>query len=264
MKRVLLSAVALVAFSAPAIASTFSVTVDGTDAIFLAGREGAPIPDPSLPWGDTSSLTDDGMLRHSRPTPEEAKETVPTFVSVTGGDVVRVLDPAVGGINFFNGSSGGLFGPEGNSSLTSSTITSFGGISGYKGTQGALVGVFLSAANPTGGTAPATLDFSTIGTDFTTLSPLIGQIFFIGDGKTSGGVFHEFVAPTGATRLYFGVPDAFGFNGVPGAYDDNDGSYSIRVGVNQVPTTPAVPLPASAVLLLGALGGLRLLRKRVG
>ncbi|WP_272004680.1 hypothetical protein [Roseovarius sp. ZX-A-9] len=261
MRSLLISAVMVAGLSTPALAATFTVNVDGTDAIFLAGRTDIPIPAASAPWGDSSPATEDGMLRHSGATPEEALETLPDSIAVAGGDVVRVLDPVVGGINFFNG-PGVLFGPEGNSTLTSSSISSFGGISGYKGTQGALVGVFLANSIPTGVAPPATLDFGTIGTDFATLSPEIGQIFFIGDGQTSGGVFHEFVAPVSATRLFFGVPDAFGFNGVPGAYDDNDGSYQIRVGVNEVPTLTPVPLPATALLLLGALGGLRVLRKR--
>ena len=260
MRTSLYASLILAAAAVPAAAATFDVVVDGTDAIFLAGRTDYVIPAANLPWSDANPATDDGLLRHGGPTPEEALETLPPTIAVSEGDVVRVLDPAIGGINFFNG-PGPFFGPEGNGSLVSSSITSLGGISGYKGTQGALVGVFLTDAIPSllNGAAPATLDFSVIGTDFLSLSPLIGQVFFIGDGKTSGGVFHEFVAPTGATRLAFGIPDAFGFNGVPGAYDDNDGSYRIRVGINQ---TPAIPLPASLPLLLGALGVFALRRRR--
>lgn len=261
--RLFISLTSAALLSTPAVAATFSFNVDGTDSIFLAGRTDLPIPDASLSWGDNNPSTEDGMRRHSNATPEEALETRPDSVGVTAGDVVRVLDPATGGINFFNGSFGGLFGPEGNASLTSSSISSFGGISGYQGTQGALVGLFLGSGIPTGIAPPITLDFSVIGTDFMSLSPEIGQIFFVGDGQTSGGDFHEFVAPTDATRLFLGVPDAFSFNGVPGAYDDNDGSYTVRVGINQVPTTTApVPLPASVLLLLAALGGLGLTRKR--
>jgi len=82
------------------------------------------------------------------------------------------------------------------------------GISGYIGPQGPLVGVFLSNAVPSSG-APAALDFSSggFGTDFATLSPLLGQVFYIGDGKTSGGIFQTFTAPAGATRLFLGIPD---------------------------------------------------------
>ena len=87
---------------------------------------------------------------------------------------------------------------------------------------------------------PATLDFSPDGLniDFLTLSPALGQVFYIGDGLTSLLAFQEFIAPTGATRLFLGIPDGFGFVGAPGAYDDNDGSYRVRIGVNEIPERP--------------------------
>jgi hypothetical protein len=91
------------------------------------------------------------------------------------------------------------------------------------------------------------LDFSPggLGVDFLTLAPVLGQVFYIGDGVTSGNVFQTFIAPAGATRLALGIPDGFGFVGLPGAYDDNDGSYRVRIGINQVP----VPEPATLALL---------------
>ena len=85
-------------------------------------------------------------------------------------------------------------------------------------------------------------------------------MFYIGNGVTAGNVFQEFVAPVGATRVFFGIPDGFGFGGAPGAYDDNDGSYRIRVGLNEVPTR--VPEPATTSLLLFGAAALSLARKR--
>lgn len=234
-------------------AATFNITVDGTDAIYLAGRTDVVVPDPADPWPG-------GLARHAGPTPEEAKETMPPFISVVSGDVVKVLDPAEGCINFFNG-PGSCFGPEGNGSLSASNLTSFGGISGYRGTQGALVGVFLDDGIPDG-VAPAAIDFPGIGVDFVQLAPGLGQVFFIGNGRNNLDAFQSFVAPAGATRLFFGIPDGFAFVGAPGAYDDNDGSYRIRVGVNQTPA--AIPVPAAGLMLLagiGALWGLRRERK---
>lgn len=176
-------------------------------------------------------------------------ETFPSGISVVGGDTVRVADPAVGGINFFNGLGPPFFGPEGNS--PTSILGSLGDISGYRGTEGALTGVFLDDSVPSGSSPPATLDFSTSASrDFLSLSPELGQVFFIGDGQTSGGTLQDFVAPSGSTRLFFGIPDGFGFNGHPGAYDDNDGAYLITVGVNENPPS-TVPEGGSGAILLG-------------
>jgi len=229
---------ALVTFSTNA--TIYDVTIDGSDAIWLAGRTDLTIPPASDPWPG-------GMIRHGGPTPEEILETIPPEILVSGGDVVKVADPAVGGISFFNGFGAPYYGPEGNPGV--STLNAFGGISGYKGTEGALAGVFLDNAIPNG-TPPSTLDFTGagLGTDFLTLFPEIGQIFFIGDGITSTNVFQQFIAPAGATRLFLGIPDGFGFDGNPGAYDDNDGSYRIKVGINQT------PLPEPNILALIGLG----------
>jgi hypothetical protein len=227
--------------------AVFSVTVDGPDVIFLAGRTDVVIPAANLPWGPAFVFP----TRHVGPTPEEALEQLPSFIPVAGGDVIRVLNPAQGGINFFNGLGPPFFGPNGNG-LGGSNLGGLGGISGYKGPQGPLTGVFLDNTVPSAGPAPPTLDFTPtpigLGTDFLSLSPALRQVFYIGDGVTSGNVFQTFIAPAGATRLFFGIPDGFNFINEPGAYDDNDGAYSVRVGVNEIPTLGEVPEPASLVL----------------
>lgn len=247
-------------FDSKAVSAVYSVTVDGPDAIFLAGRTDITIPDPSLDWTGPG----DHLIRHAGPTPEEianpalAKEQIPPFVPVSGGDIIRALDPAIGGINFFNGFGPSFFGPGGNGAA-GSDLTGLGGISGYIGPQGPLAGVFLNDSIPSNSALrPGTLDFSPsgLGTDFLTLSPLLGQVFYIGDGKTSGGEFQQFTAPAGATRLFLAIPDGFGFGGAPGAYDDNDGAYQVRIGVNAIPNSvpdggTLLPAFAAAVALMG-------------
>lgn len=243
---------AAILFLPPGVAraATFSITVDGSDAIFLAGRTDVTIPAASDPW-----TTGTHLIRHGSPTPEEIQETLPPFVNVTGGDVLKVADPAVGGVSFFNGFGAPFFGPGGNG-LAGSNLAPLDGISGYLGPQGPLVGVFLDGSIPNGSSPPPTIDFTSagIGIDFLTLAPDLGQIFYIGDGVTSGGDFQSFEAPTGATRVFFGIPDGFGFVGLPGAYDDNDGSYRINIGINETPS--AIPVPAAVWLFGTALFGL--------
>lgn len=228
-------------FSLNANALVMDVIIEGSDSIWLSGRTDLTIPPASDPWPG-------GLIRHSTPTPEEIQETMPPGFSVMEGDIIRLLDPADGAISFFNGFGGISYGPEGNGPTGSSVLSSFGGISGYIGTQGALAGVFLDDAIPNG-IAPSTLDFSLsgLGIDFSSLTPDIGQVFFIGDGVNASSEFQEFIAPMGATRMYLGVTDGFGFMGAPGAYDDNDGSYRVRVGINDDPTR--VPEPLSVALL---------------
>jgi hypothetical protein len=238
----------------PAFAVNYTISVDGSDAIFLAGRTDATIPPASDPWNTGTFL-----IRHGYPTPEEIQETLPPIIPVAAGDVVRALDPAVGGVSFFNGYGGTIYGPGGNG-LSGSNLTSLGGISGYVGPQGPLTGVFLDASIPNG-SPPATLNFESggIGINFLTLSPELGQVFYIGDGITGSGDFQTFIAPAGATRFALGIPDGFGFVGGPGAYDDNDGGYRVVIGVNQIPT---VPEPITALLLgLGLIGVARIKRK---
>ena len=237
------------------VADVIDVTINGSDAIFLAGRTDLVIPAASDTWNTGTHL-----IRHGGATPEEIQETLPPILSVAVGDVIRALDPAVGGVSFFNGFGAPFFGPGGNGS-SGSNLTALDGISGYLGPQGPLTGVFLDNNIPTG-VAPATLDFTNagLGTDFLSLTPTLGQIFYIGDGKTTSGDFQTFIAPGGATRLALGIPDGFGFVGAPGAYDDNDGSYRIRLGINEIPD---VPIPAAIWLFgSGLIGLLGFARKR--
>lgn len=110
-----------------------------------------------------------------------------------------------------------------------------------------LLGVFLGTTEP-GDPSPARLDFNSVSAlNFSTLSPAIGQIFFIGDGRTDQTVLQMFIAPSGATRLFLGFADADSHQGAPGFYGDNQGLLSVTV-----PEPSAVGL---ACLMLAAGAG---------
>ena len=103
------------------------------------------------------------------------------------------------------------------------------GISGITAPPGSVVGVFLGPDQPDLSPAPSALNFQSGvpgGLDYTSLSPQLKQVFFIGDGRTSSGQIQQVVVPAGATRLFLAVMDAavwrdngslqtsFGFYGV--------------------------------------------------
>ncbi len=77
-----------------------------------------------------------------------------------------------------------------------------------------LVGVFTNGTQPVD-PAPPQLNS---GVSFKTLSPGLNQIFWIGDGLTGTGTGkkQKFIAPAGATTLYLGVADGFGWANNPG------------------------------------------------
>lgn len=123
---------------------------------------------------------------------------------------------STGGILTFTATGGAsqgggnpLVGPDGNAS---GIFSHFGGaangISDIRAPIAALVGVFLSDAQPDTNIAPSGLDFSTPGLrNFTNLAPELQQVFYIGDGRNDASDVQTFVAPTGANRLFLGIHD---------------------------------------------------------
>ncbi len=173
-----------------------TMTIDGKANIFASGR--ATAFDGILPPG-CSFAAGPGKIM--------------TFQDVTGGAACL---------------STTLNGPEGGNCAGGNTnINSYRGIAGIVHSTKTmfLVGVYLDDREPQD-PAPARLNFST-NDSYSSLSPLIGQVFFIGDGLTGAGAGarQQVQVPSTATRLFLGIADAYSFQGNPGAYGDNIGSF---------------------------------------
>jgi hypothetical protein len=83
------------------------------------------------------------------------------------------------------------------------------GISDVIAPYDCLLGVFLDDTQPDQTPDPPNLDFGTTATrDYLTFSPLLKQVFFIGDGVTSHGEEQHVIIPEGATRLFLGTMDS--------------------------------------------------------
>jgi hypothetical protein len=213
------------------------VRIPGTAVIFFANRSDVSIP----PLG--GDLIGFPLMRNCLAAPCEGflEETFPVRFNISPGATVTIS--GCGGMDYY-GHTQPSVGPDGDPGSGEGRVLALEGISGIDGPEGALVGVFLSDANPNGATPPETLDFGpgSLGTGFATLQPALGQVFFIGDGLTGSGTGtrQTFSAPAGATRFFLGIADAFSFWGNPGAYDDNKGAfYAQATGVLQ----PAGYLP---------------------
>ena len=146
--------------------------------------------------------------------------TLPPSIAVFGGEVLSISATGevfccVGSPTPGTGPGGFASNPFGTGSLiTNSTGSSVGTYTDPTGAF-ALAGFYLGAAD--------------------------NNPFKIGVGGT-------FIVPSGATALFFGLPDANGFNGASGFYADNSGSFTVQIS--------AVPEASTwAMMILGFCGG---------
>jgi hypothetical protein len=199
-------------------ASADVIIVDARSAIFDAGR-----PAPTL----------DGLL--------------PVEVAVPENAASMHLNEVFGLVRAHPVLQWG--GPDGNTTTLNDTdIDSYLGVSGLTHPRTLpLLAVFLDGDEPEG-PAPARLDFHAIGSNFASLSPVLGQSFFVGDGWTDGGTQQQFEVPAGATRVFFGFADAGFFTGEPGAYIDNEGAITGEVGFTMIPAPGSLALLGLGVL----------------
>jgi hypothetical protein len=204
-----------------------TLTVSADANIFGAGHANPPAP----AGGGSGSLPPSYSL-------PPTENRVLTFTDVSGSCSMTV--------------GGGVFGgPDGYYNMASTDIASCGGVSGIRHPgAGFLAGIFLGPTEPTD-PAPNILDFNEagLGTNFPSISPAIGQVFFIGDGLTGTGTgtAQQFLVPASATRLFLGLVDGFGYTGLPGQYQDNSGSFTATFTIT--PSAPRLSIEVSQVRL---------------
>jgi Flp pilus assembly protein TadG len=158
-------------------------------------------------------------------------------LGVSSGSSIT-FDGVTGSTDFGGGTTGNADGDStkmctlgspvfGNNSYLNSPTN---GMSNCYAPVNALMAVFLDGSTPSNsGPSITPLDFSTAASrDYTSLSPQLKQVFFVGDGRRANGEIQQIVVPTGATRVFFANMDGW-------QYNNNTGGFSLSVhATNQI------------------------------
>ncbi|NJK68857.1 MAG: PEP-CTERM sorting domain-containing protein [Microcoleus sp. SU_5_3] len=137
--------------------------------------------------------------------------------------------------------------PDGDLTIASHTAGAQNGISNVSAPRNSLMGIFLDDQQPHISAPPPALNFATPASrNYVELSPLLKQVFFIGDGLNNQGVFQQIIVPKGTDRFYLGTMDAYDWS-------DNVGAFGVAlIGAFGVQVTVDVPPPQSLVAEVSA------------
>jgi Flp pilus assembly protein TadG len=178
-------------------------------------------PDNSTVWDNAGTAS----------TPKQRPLAVGlSSMNLKPGDAIS-LEGLSGSASWQSGSSGATTGADGDGSyLVANGLAPAGylpsnnanGMSNTRAPIGAVMAVFLSDDAPTASAAPPNLDFGNpANRDYASIKPQLKQVFFIGDGKRANGESQSIVIPAGATRVFFGMMDAWQWNDNAGNFKAN-------------------------------------------
>jgi Flp pilus assembly protein TadG len=197
-------------------------------AIATRGNVYAPeVEADSSPW--LAGMPSGSIVPKSDGNPTDAKAPAQSPYQVTEIPIVpgqKISFRDINGMTAYEDSD--WYGPDGQTDWIVRQAP-VNGINATRAPLNSLVGIFLDDRAPNTWSQQPELDFSTASSrNFTTLSPKLKQVFFIGDGVNDSGQLQEFVVPTGATRFYLGIMDEKGW------WWDNVGTIKTTILDNKV------------------------------
>lgn len=216
------------------INNSTTITIPSSGNMWLAG-----MPDNTVTTnlqGNATRYDNNGTSGNAKQRPLEAKLA---DLGVQPGDTLSF--EGLSGTASNDGGNSGYTGPDGKTWYNvavgaapagSKPNNSVNGIANARAPLSGVMAVFMDDSSPTSTGAPATLDFNTSAQrSYKTLAPLKKQPFFVGDGKTEDtGEVQQITIPAGATRVFFGMMDAWQWN-------DNVGNFKMKVYRQTIITT---------------------------
>jgi hypothetical protein len=209
----------------PDHASLMSSSTVQQDLQYITGTSGAyTIAGSGLTWNVPTAPTISSMGSSANYYPNTSGGASPQpaiGLQLTPG-ASMTFDNVSGAANYNDQTPAGTADGD-TTDIVSDLIEGENGISNINAPIDSLIGIFMSDSAPVAGHAPTDLNFTTDAQrNFTSLTPVLNQSFFIGDGRTDGGNPQQFVVPAGATRLFIGNMDQY-------EWSNDIGSFSITI-----------------------------------
>jgi len=166
----------------------------------------------------------------STPQNHGASELPPTFGFTAGPGKILTIVAASGATDCCSSSTPSTP-PNGGDELSGTDLNAFEDLSGIAlPVSTTFISAVFTNERSSDNAPPADFDYTNVDTTTTVeFSPLLNQVFLVGDGSTSNGTTQSFFVPESATAVSFGVADGFGFTGNPGAYDGNTGEWQLAI-----------------------------------